>query len=129
MEGHPDNVSAALFGGATISWFEMDKNKSSAHCVHLNVDPRIQAIAYIPSKVLATSKARKMLPEAIPFADAVRNTTNAALMSHALTTRPDLLFTASHTHLCRSFVVPVSQHLSQVPAQPFLHFTPQINES
>ncbi|MFM6842086.1 MAG: homoserine kinase [Candidatus Planktophila sp.] len=103
MEGHPDNVSASLFGGATISWFEVEKHKSSAHCIHLNVDPRIQAIAYIPPKALATSKARKMLPEAIPFADAVRNTTNAALMSHALTTRPDLLFTATEDFLHQSY--------------------------
>ena len=103
MEGHPDNVSASLFGGATISWFEVEKHKSSAHCVHLNVDPRIQALAYIPPKALATSKARKMLPEAIPFADAVRNTTNAALMSHALTTRPDLLFTATEDFLHQSY--------------------------
>lgn len=103
MEGHPDNVSAALFGGATISWFEMEKHKSSAHCVHLNVDPRIQAMAYIPAKALATSKARKMLPEAIPFADAVRNTTNAALMSHALTTRPDLLLIATEDFLHQSY--------------------------
>ena len=103
MEGHPDNVSAALFGGATISWFEMEKHKSSAHCVHLNVDPRIQAMAYIPAKALATSKARKMLPEAIPFADAVRNTTNAALMSHALTTRPDLLLVATEDFLHQSY--------------------------
>ena len=103
MEGHPDNVSAALFGGATISWFEMEKHKSSAHCVHLNVDPRIQAMAYIPAKALATSKARKMLPDAIPFADAVRNTTNAALMSHALTTRPDLLLVATEDFLHQSY--------------------------
>jgi homoserine kinase len=103
MEGHPDNVSAALFGGATISWFEVEKHKSSAHCIHLNVDPRIQAMAYIPSKALATSKARKMLPESIPFADAVRNTTNAAVMSHALTTRPDLLFVATEDFLHQSY--------------------------
>ena len=103
MEGHPDNVSAALFGGATISWFESEKNKSSAHCVHLNVDARIQAMAYIPAKALATSKARKMLPESIPFDDAVRNTRNASLMSHALTTRPDLLFTATEDFLHQSY--------------------------
>jgi homoserine kinase len=103
MEGHPDNVSASLFGGATISWFEVEKHKSSAQCIHLNVDPRIQAMAYIPSKALATSKARKMLPETIPFADAVRNTTNAAVMSHALTTRPDLLFVATEDFLHQSY--------------------------
>ncbi|MFM6941132.1 MAG: homoserine kinase [Candidatus Planktophila sp.] len=103
MEGHPDNVSAALFGGATISWFDIEKHKSSAHCVHLNVDPRIQAMAYIPSKALATSKARKMLPDSIPFADAVQNSRNASLMSHALTLRPDLLFTATEDFLHQSY--------------------------
>ena len=103
MEGHPDNVSAALFGGATISWFESEKHKSSAHCVHLNVDPRIQAIAYIPAKAVATSKARKMLPESIPFIDAVTNSRNASLMSHALTTRPDLLFIATEDFLHQSY--------------------------
>ena len=103
MEGHPDNVSAALFGGATISWFESEKHKSSAHCVHLNVDPRIQAMAYIPAKAVATSKARKMLPETIPFADAVANSRNASLMSHALTTRPDLLFTATQDFLHQAY--------------------------
>ena len=103
MEGHPDNVSAALFGGATISWFEVEKHKSSAHCVHLNVDPRIQAIAYIPAKAVATAKARKMLPETIPFADAVANSRNTSLMSHALTTRPDLLFTATEDFLHQSY--------------------------
>jgi homoserine kinase len=103
MEGHPDNVSASLFGGATISWFEVEKHKSSAHCIHLQVDPRIQAMAYIPTKTLPTAKARKMLPESIPFADAVRNSTNSALLSHALTSRPDLLFTATEDFLHQSY--------------------------
>ena len=103
MEGHPDNVSAALFGGATISWSQLVKGKIKADAVHLNVDTRIRAIAYVPEKHLATSKARKMLPEAIPFADAVRNTTNAALLGHALTLRPDLLFMATEDFLHQSY--------------------------
>ncbi len=103
MEGHPDNVSASLYGGATISWFETVKGHAQAHSIQLAVDPRIQAIAYIPSKALATSKARKMLPESIPFADAVRNTSNAAIMSHALTQKPELLFTATEDFLHQSY--------------------------
>ena len=103
MEGHPDNVSASLFGGATISWFETVKGHARAQSIQLTVDPRIQAIAYVPSKALATSKARKLLPESIPFADAVRNTSNAAIMSHALTQRPDLLFTATEDFLHQKY--------------------------
>ena len=67
MEGHPDNVAAALYGGATIAWQDLVKGKSVAHAVHLPVDPRIKVMAFIPASALATSKARKMLPESIPF--------------------------------------------------------------
>jgi homoserine kinase len=103
MEGHPDNVAAALYGGATIAWLDLVKGKSVAHAVHLPVDPRIKVMAFIPASALATSKARKMLPESIPFADAQRNTSNAAIMTQALTIRPDLLFTATEDFLHQSY--------------------------
>ena len=103
MEGHPDNVAAALFGGATIAWQDLEKGKVVAHAVHLPVDPRIKVMAFIPSSPLATSKARKMLPESIPFADAQRNTTNAALMTQAITIRPDLLYAATEDFLHQSY--------------------------
>jgi len=103
MEGRPDNVAAALFGGATIAWQDLVKGKAVAHAVHLPVDPRIKVMAFIPASPLATSKARKMLPESISFADAQRNTTNAALMTQALTIRPDLLFTATEDFLHQSY--------------------------
>ena len=103
MEGHPDNVAAALFGGATIAWQDLVKGKSVAHAVHLPVDPRIKVMAFIPASPLATSKARKMLPESIPFADAQRNTSNAAIMTQALTIRPDLLFIATEDFLHQSY--------------------------
>ena len=103
MEGHPDNVAAALYGGATVAWQDLVKAKSVAHAVHLPVDPRIKVMAFIPASALATSKARKMLPESIPFADAQRNTSNAAIMTQALTIRPDLLFTATEDFLHQSY--------------------------
>jgi homoserine kinase len=103
MEGHPDNVAAALYGGATIAWQDLVKGKSVAHAVHLPVDPRIKVMAFIPASALATSRARKMLPESIPFADAQRNTSNAAIMTQALTIRPDLLFTATEDFLHQSY--------------------------
>ena len=103
MEGHPDNVAAALYGGATVAWQDLIKGKSVAHAVHLPVDPRIKVMAFIPASPLATSKARKMLPESIPFADAQRNTSNAAIMTQALTIRPDLLFTATEDFLHQSY--------------------------
>jgi homoserine kinase len=103
MEGHPDNVAAALYGGATVAWQDAVKGKAVAHAVHLPVDPRIKVMAFIPATPLATKKARTMLPETIPFADALRNSSNAALLTQALTVRPDLLFTATEDFLHQSY--------------------------
>jgi homoserine kinase len=105
MEGHPDNVAAALYGGATIAWSKdgTAKDRKITEAISLPVDTRIRAIAFIPSTALATSKARKMLPESIPFADAQRNTTNAAVLVHALTIRPDLLLPATQDYLHQSY--------------------------
>jgi homoserine kinase len=103
MEGHPDNVAAALYGGATIAWQDLVKGKPVAHSIHLPVDPRIKVMAFIPATALATKKARTMLPDSIPFADAQRNTVNAALMTQALTLRPDLLFAATEDFLHQSY--------------------------
>ena len=99
MEGHPDNVAAALYGGATVAWQDVVKGRAIAHAIHLPVDPRIKVMAFIPATPLATKKARTMLPDTIPFADAQRNSSNAALMTHALTIRPDLLFAATEDFL------------------------------
>jgi homoserine kinase len=103
MEGHPDNVAAALFGGATIAWQDFVQGKAIARSIHLPVDPRIKVMAFIPSTPLATKKARTMLPESIPFADAQRNSVNAALMTQAITIRPDLLFAATEDFLHQSY--------------------------
>ena len=99
MEGHPDNVAAALYGGATVSWMAHHYGKDVAQSFMLGVDTRISAVAFIPATPVATSKARKMLPESIPHADAVKNSANTALLTQALSLRPDLLFTATEDFL------------------------------
>ena len=103
LEGHPDNVAAALYGSAVVAWQEDQHGKSVAQAISLNVDIRIRAIAFIPSTAVATTKARKMLPESIPHRDAARNSANSALLVHALTLRPDLLFRATEDFLHQSY--------------------------
>ena len=103
MEGHPDNVAAALYGNAVVAWQENQHGKEIAQAISLSVDTRIRAIAFIPSTAVATSKARKMLPEMIPHRDAARNSANSALLVHALTLRPDLLFRATQDFLHQSY--------------------------
>ena len=99
MEGHPDNVAAALYGGATVSWVENHYGKDVAQSFMLGVDTRISAVAFIPATQVATSKARKMLPESIPHSDAVKNSAHTALLTQALSLRPDLLYTATEDFL------------------------------
>jgi len=103
MEGHPDNVAAAIFGGATIAWQELQHGQNVALSVQVEVDPRISAIAFIPSTSVSTSKARKMLPDSIKHADAVKNSAHTALLVHALQHRPDLLHTATEDFLHQSY--------------------------
>lgn len=103
LEGHPDNVAAALFGGATMAWMESEREKKVAKVVNLGVDTRISAMAFIPAHHLSTSKARRMLPESIPHREAAMNSARAALLVQALTIRPDLLLTATEDFLHQSF--------------------------
>ncbi len=81
MEGHPDNVAAALYGGAVLSW----SGAELAEAIKLEVSPRITAVAFIPANNVPTSKARKMLPETVPHQDAVNNSINTAILTQALT--------------------------------------------
>lgn len=110
LEGHPDNVSAALLGGATVSWQEMLQGQKIARAVKISVDPRISALALIPALSVSTSKARKLLPETVPHSEAVLNSTRAALLVHALSSRPDLLFTATEDFLHQKYRQEVMPH-------------------
>lgn len=99
LEGHPDNVAAAVFGGATIAWLENGVGKA----VNTAVNDAIKATVFIPASTLSTSKARKILPELIPHADAAINAGRAALLVHALSLRPDLLVTATEDRIHQSY--------------------------
>jgi homoserine kinase len=103
LEGHPDNVAAAIHGGATVAWMEDIYGVKTGRAVSVPVHHDIKAILFIPENSLATTKARKLLPETIPHRDAVINSAHAALLPIALSTRPDLLLTATEDFLHQSY--------------------------
>lgn len=103
LEGHPDNVSAAALGGATISWMENRVGVATGCATRVNVDPSIRALVLMPSTQLSTGKARKMLPETVPHKDAAINAGRSALLVHALSIRPELLFAATEDHLHQQY--------------------------
>jgi homoserine kinase len=91
MEGHPDNVAAALSGGFTLAWTD----GGVAGSVTMRPADSITAVVFVPATELRTAKARKALPQSVPHADAAVNGARAALLVEALTRRPDLLLTAT----------------------------------
>lgn len=103
MEGHPDNVAAAIFGGANLAWSEQQRGQEVAQSLNFQVDPRIGVLAFVPATELSTSKARKMLPETVPHQDAVQNSINTAVLVQALQHRPDLLLSATKDFLHQSY--------------------------
>ena len=86
-----------------IAWQEDRHGHVMARAVALSVDPRIKVLAFIPTHSVATAKARRLLPETIPHSEAVANSTRSALLVHALTHRPDLLFAATEDFLHQKY--------------------------
>ena len=70
IEGHPDNLAPAIFGGLTASLVE----EGHAHTVQLPLCQRLRWVAAVPDFELSTHTARGVLPAAVPFADAVETT-------------------------------------------------------
>lgn len=95
-EGHPDNASAALFGGCTLSWSD---RAGHPHTLSLPVAPELRAVVCVPDVELATSRARAMLPQLVPHADAAFNAGRSALLTHAIGHRLDLLLAATEDRL------------------------------
>lgn len=77
LEGHPENSTASLLGGAVLCLPESD---GSVHVVHQPVAPNLRFVAAWPSTRIATREARNVLPEQVPFADAVENPRRLALL-------------------------------------------------
>jgi homoserine kinase len=96
METHPDNLSAALYGGCTFAWVEDD---GRADCIVLTVHDQVQPTVFVPAADLPTSKARAMLPASVTRADAVHNISRAGLLMHALTVDPRYLLSATQDRL------------------------------
>ncbi|NPV28637.1 MAG: homoserine kinase [Firmicutes bacterium] len=80
MEGHPDNVAAAFLGGVVI----IVEHEDSYLYARFFPPPGIRVCVVVPDFPLATKLARSVLPEVIPFKDAVFNLGRVALLTFAL---------------------------------------------
>src|SRR6185369_2243695 len=64
MEGHPDNVAPALFGGLTIAWTTPDGPRAKKLIVHRGVSP----LVCVPAATMSTALARSLQPASVPHA-------------------------------------------------------------
>ncbi|MDF8265111.1 homoserine kinase [Luteipulveratus flavus] len=98
IEGHPDNASASVYGGLTVSWAD-DADGSGWRTASLAVHPDLRPVVLVPDERLSTHEARAALPDRLALADAARNSGRAALLTHALTAEPALLLPATRDWL------------------------------
>jgi homoserine kinase len=99
LEGHPDNVAPALFGGLTIAWMTPEGPRHKKLMVHRGVSP----LVFVPEHVMSTALARSLQPESVPHEDAVFNVSRSALLIAALIQSPELLLAATEDKLHQSY--------------------------
>lgn len=100
MEGHPDNVTPALYGGLCIA--ALDQGKAYFKSAKLN--PKIRFAVMVPDYFVATKKSRTVLPDQVSRKDAVFNISRAVLMYAALSAGDmSLLRVASQDRLHQSY--------------------------
>ncbi len=77
VEGHPDNVAAAMLGGLAIC-------ASPAPAVRVAVPDELRAVLFIPDATMSTGAARRVVPLSFSREDAVHNAARCALLVAAL---------------------------------------------
>jgi homoserine kinase len=99
LEGHPDNVAPALFGGLALSWQDSEQYSSTRATVAGSVIP----IVAVPNFELSTEAARALLPASVGHHAAAMNSGRAALLIHALTQQPEFLLPGTEDYLHQSY--------------------------
>lgn len=99
LEGHPDNVAPAIFGGLTIAWQDETGPKHKKLFVHRGVSP----LVLVPKNKMSTELARSLQPDSVPHDDAVFNVSRSALLIAALTQSPELLLAATEDRLHQNY--------------------------
>jgi len=99
LEGHPDNVAPALFGGLTIAWTTTAGPQHKKLIVHRGVSPLIA----VPEGTMSTELARSLRPVSVPHEDAIFNVSRSALLIAALIQSPELLLAATEDRLHQSY--------------------------
>jgi homoserine kinase len=107
LEGHADNLAAALAGGVCLTW--------EGRIARIADDVPAAAIAVVPQNRVNTTEARASLPQTVQHADAVFSAVRATLLGAALARGDANLFSASNDdRLHEPYRAPNAPHLAAI---------------
>ncbi|MEE3166864.1 MAG: homoserine kinase [Chloroflexota bacterium] len=108
IEGHPDNVAAAVLGGMQLVISDKTEEGSRLYTVPINVPPELHAVVFVPQVRITTEDARAVLPEKVTMADAVHNMGRVGLLVASMATNhPEYLAIATQDLLHQPYRQPL----------------------
>jgi len=108
IEGHPDNVAAAVLGGMQLVISDKTEEGSRLYTVPINVPSELHAVVFVPQVRIATEDARAVLPEKVTMADAVHNMGRVGLLVASMATNhPEYLAIATQDLLHQPYRQPL----------------------
>lgn len=111
IEGHPDNIAPALFGGLCTSIVDNGKPIVQKY----RVSPKICFTALVPSFAVSTKEARSVLPKSISRDDAIFNMQRVALLPYAFEHgRLDLIPLVTDDKLHEQYRMPLYKNIDEV---------------
>jgi len=109
MEGHGDNVGAAMYGGAVLAVPGLKKALLLSDGTSLG----LKAVVFIPEATSATWAARAALPTTVPLPDAAHNVGTASSLAIGLLTRNlDAIAAGMHDRLHEPYRARLFSHLT-----------------
>jgi homoserine kinase len=109
LEGHPDNLAAALAGGVCLTW--------EGRIARVADDLPAAVVAVIPQTRVLTSHTRELLPQAVSHEDAAFSAARAALLGAALAAgSPSLLAASATDRLHEPYRADDAPHLGEIRA-------------
>ncbi|WP_261554304.1 homoserine kinase [Frankia tisae] len=121
IEGHPDNVAAALMGGFTVAWQDVE----GACCLRVDPFAELRPVVFVPTMRQSTEASRGALPDLVGLPDAARTLGRAALLALTMSAaepagaaqRARTLFSATEDLLHQPYRLPAAPATGELVAR------------
>ncbi|KJE22980.1 homoserine kinase [Frankia torreyi] len=121
IEGHPDNVAAALSGGFTVAWQDVE----GARCLRVDPFAELRPVVFVPTVRQSTEASRGALPALVGLPDAARTLGRAALLALTMSAaepagaaqRARTLFSATEDLLHQPYRLPAAPATGELVAR------------